>query len=101
MANVMEFPDTVEEFMNLYKVVDSDHVYSNGVEFIPIYRMKQWFEHTQSKTNADRIRAMSDEELAMWINDVTTNALSVLALGSNKQTKTICYWLDWLKQEAE
>ena len=52
-------------------------------------------------TNADRIRAMSDEELAMWINDVTTNALSVLALGSNKQTKTICYWLDWLKHEAE
>ena len=53
------------------------------------------------ETNADRIRAMSDEELAMWINDVTTNALSVLALGSNKQTKTIFYWLDWLKQEAE
>ena len=45
MANVMEFPDTVEEFMDLYKVVDSDHVYSNGVEFIPIYRTKQWFEH--------------------------------------------------------
>ena len=52
-------------------------------------------------TNADRIRAMSDEELAMWINDVTTNALSVLALGSNKQTKTLFYWLEWLKQEAE
>lgn len=52
-------------------------------------------------TNADRIRSMTDEELAMWINDVTTNALSVLALGSNKQTKTIFYWLDWLKQEAK
>lgn len=52
-------------------------------------------------TNADRIRSMTDEELAMWINDVTTNALSVLALGSNKQTKTIFYWLDWLRKEAE
>lgn len=52
-------------------------------------------------TNADRIRTMTDEELAMWINDVTTNALSVLALGSNKQTKTIFYWLNWLKQEAD
>lgn len=52
-------------------------------------------------TNADRVRSMTDEELAMWINDVTTNALSVLALGSNKQTKTIFYWLDWLKQEAK
>ena len=53
------------------------------------------------KTNADRIRAMSNKELAMWINDVTTNALSVLALGSNKQTKSIFHWLDWLKQEID
>lgn len=52
------------------------------------------------KTNADRIRAMTDEELAMWINDVTTNALSVLTLGNNKQTKTIFYWLEWLKKDA-
>lgn len=63
---------------------------------------EQWdCEWRKPKTNGDRIRAMTDEELAMWINDVTTNALSVLALGSNKQTKTIFYWLDWLKQEAE
>ena len=53
------------------------------------------------QTNADYIRAMSDEELAMWINDITTNALSVLALGSNRQTKSIFYWLDWLKQRIE
>ena len=52
-------------------------------------------------TNADRIRAMSDEELAMWINDITTNALSVLALGSDKPTKSIFYWLNWLKKEVE
>ena len=51
-------------------------------------------------SNADKIRAMSDEELAMWINDITTNALSVLALGSDKQTKTIFYWFNWLKKEA-
>ena len=44
---------------------------------------------------------MSDEELAMWINDITTNALSVLALGSDKQTKSIFYWLNWLKQRVE
>lgn len=53
------------------------------------------------KTNADRIRSMTDEELAMWINDLTTNALSVLALGSNKQTKTISHWYDWLRKEAD
>lgn len=52
-------------------------------------------------TNADRIRSMSDEELAMWINDITTNALSVLTLGSDRQTKSIFYWFDWLKQRIE
>lgn len=56
---------------------------------------------SQKPTNADRLRAMTDEELAEWINDVTTNALSVLALGSNKQTKTALHWLDWLRQEAQ
>lgn len=55
----------------------------------------------EKPSNADRIRAMTDEELAMWINDVTTNALSVLTLGSDKQTKTIFHWLDWLKEEVD
>lgn len=59
------------------------------------------FNNEKLQTNADYIRAMSDEELAMWINDITTNALSVLALGSNRQTKSIFHWLNWLKQRVE
>ena len=42
---VMTFPDTVEEFMEMYKVVDEEHVYTNGTELVPIFRMRQWFEH--------------------------------------------------------
>ena len=45
MAEVMTFPETVEEFMEEYKVVDSEHVYTNGTELVPIFRMKQWFAH--------------------------------------------------------
>ena len=45
MADLMTFPDTVEEFMEKYKVTDTEHVYTNGTEFVPIFRMKQWFEH--------------------------------------------------------
>ena len=37
-------------------------------------------------TNADRVRAMTDEELAEWIISITED------LTPN--------WLDWLKQEA-
>ena len=45
MGDMMTFPASVEEFMEQYKMTDTDHVYSNGTEYVPIYRMKQWFEH--------------------------------------------------------
>lgn len=45
MNDCMTFPDTVEEFMEQYKVVDTEHIYTNGSEFVPIFRMKQWLEH--------------------------------------------------------
>lgn len=44
MANTMMLmPDTVEEFMEQYKVVDTEQIYTNGAELVPIFRMKQWF----------------------------------------------------------
>lgn len=51
-------------------------------------------------TNADRIRAMSDEELASWLA-LSTNC-------TNCKMENICewgdsctdHWFDWLKQEA-
>lgn len=49
MPNMMIFPETVEEFMEQYKIVDSEEVYTNRAELVPISRMKQWFEHTDTK----------------------------------------------------
>lgn len=49
MADLMTFPDTVEEFMEQYKIVDTDGIYmSKGAELVPIFRMRQWFEHLPS-----------------------------------------------------
>lgn len=48
MSDMMTFPDTVEEFMEQYKIVDTKQVYTNGTELVPIFRMKQWFEHLQT-----------------------------------------------------
>ena len=45
MSECMTFPDTVEEFMDSYKIVDTEQVYTNGTEMVPIYRMRQWFQH--------------------------------------------------------
>ena len=45
MGDMMTFPASVDEVMEQYKMTDTKHVYSNGTEYVPIYRMKQWFEH--------------------------------------------------------
>lgn len=47
MGVMMTFPASVEEFMEQYKMTDTEHVYSNGTEYVPIYRMKQWFENLE------------------------------------------------------
>ena len=53
MGVMMTFPDSVEEFMEQYKMTDTEHVYSNGTEYVPIYRMKQWFEHLECSAKMD------------------------------------------------
>lgn len=45
-------------------------------------------------TNADRVRAMTDEELAAWLAD---HPVVSEYDENNPQHKA---WLDWLKQEA-
>ena len=54
MGEVMMFPETVDEFMEQYKEVDSQHVYSNGTEYVPIYRMRQWFDHCGNEVRHGR-----------------------------------------------
>lgn len=61
MSDSMTFPDTVEEFMNFYKVVDSEGIYmSKGAELVPIFRMMQWFEHMPSE--------QPERKTGKWIN---------------------------------
>lgn len=44
-------------------------------------------------TNADRIRAMTDEELAVWVSALSSIQYHI---GADPH-----HWLDWLKQESE
>lgn len=46
------------------------------------------------QTNADRIRGMTDEELAEWIAD------DLIEPGYNSREQTVKIWLDWLREEA-
>ena len=49
------------------------------------------FKQILPMTNADKIRAMTDEELAEYMTQETESYLS----GAGN------YWLEWLKQEAD
>ena len=48
----------------------------------------------KKRTNADRIRNMTDEELAKWFDAVTKDVLGVSTW--NKKG-----WLKWLRAESE
>lgn len=57
---------------------------------------------TPPKTNADRIRAMNDEELADKFEEIQLK--TVKAYGNDDlllKGKLKKYWLDWLRQECE
>ena len=41
----MDFPNTFDEFAEDYGFKDKDEIYTNGLELIPVYRVKQWLEH--------------------------------------------------------
>lgn len=60
------------------------------------------FTTTRAITNADRIRAMSDEELANWITSIEQDA-PCPPDGSCSCVKSNCMkgWLGWLQEEAK
>lgn len=66
---------------------------------------KAVLRHSEPKTNADRIRAMTDEELARLFDDV----LKYNVVGEPDENvccdchKTDCApcWLEWLRQEEK
>ncbi len=45
MCEQMNFPNIFKEFAEQYKTVDTKEVYSNGIEYIPIFRVEQWLEY--------------------------------------------------------
>ena len=58
--------------------------------------------YEEPMTNADRIRAMTDEELAEFFGKVSAGGYGMCAPGhydcAGKDSCAPC-WLDWLKQE--
>lgn len=65
------------------------------------------FQIEKKQTNADRVREMSDDELAAWIADI---AMCDNCRAKNTDISKPCIglydgckgnWFDWLKQEVQ
>lgn len=84
---------SLDEFMEYYKMVDTEEIYSNGTEFVPIFRVKQWEEYNNNEierlNNDIKILLKENEskekvilkynniinELKKWLEDKDKNAL--------------------------
>ena len=69
--------------------VKADYALPDDYDFLVQY------EPPQPKTNADRIRSMTDEELAEYLDGVCHDLWQMFV----KDPKNM--WLDWLKQEVK
>lgn len=77
MSDCMHFPDTIEEFMEQYKMTDTKQVYSNGTEYVPIFRMEQWFEHEKAQlSQEDATSDTIDRQAVIKVLDKDIRALS-------------------------
>lgn len=51
-------------------------------------------------TNADKIRAMADEELALGIHNLEAQSIAIGEAKIGAEALSVKEWLDWLKQEV-
>lgn len=63
-ANVLK---SLEDFMETYKMIDVDQIYSNGTEYVPIFRVKQWLEYNNITNLQEEIKS-ANESVTWWTN---------------------------------
>ena len=49
MADKMEFPKTMREFIDNHSFKDIGEVYTNGAELVPVFRVEQALEHYEKE----------------------------------------------------
>lgn len=51
-----ELNKSLDDFMESYKITDTEKIYSNGMELVPIFRIKQWEEYNNQDKEIERLR---------------------------------------------
>lgn len=65
MLHRMEFPNTIKEFIDSFSFKDSEEVYTNGVELIPVFRVEQALEHYEKKKQNKTIDEFAGKMIIM------------------------------------
>ena len=69
MADKMEFPKIMKEFIDSYSFKDEEKVYTNGSELMPVFRVEQALEHYEKEI---RNKGIDDflEEMEKWNSQI-------------------------------
>jgi len=86
----------------VYCEYDASHIPQRFFPY-PHEAIEAWNVKGNKQTNADRIRAMSDEELAEFCFRITDDVASYYGGDGYEPEYPVASkgWLDWLKQEAK
>lgn len=74
-GEMMKFPKTVDEFMESYKIVDTEQLYTNGSELVPIFRMRQWFEHLNEAKWISVNNRLPEDDIICILTDGVSDAI--------------------------
>lgn len=69
MNNMMTFPKTIDEFIDLYTFVDCKEVYTNGSELIQVFRIQQALDHYLPKWISVKERLPEENTKAIVITE--------------------------------
>ena len=72
MGDVMNFPKEPKDFIESYSFRDTERVYTNGSELIPVFRVKQMLEHylpEQARSIVKKIEEMRYNNIDTHIFD--------------------------------
>ena len=75
---------SLDEFMECYKVVDTEEIYSNGIEFVPIFRVKQWEEYNNKDKEIERLNNIINELKAILKSKGYETYIPVLERGDKE-----------------
>ena len=66
MADKMEFPKTMREFIDNHSFKDSEEIYTNGAELVPVFRVEQALEHYEKEIRNKAIDDFAEKVKEMY-----------------------------------